>query len=473
MTYYHLTSSDDLNPTPYPNRVAAEVARDRLGKGFVLDAARLTAARADTPSLAEAPEARIERQIAHATSVGFGNGFADAGNLFFPPGHKLAASGKQAYTESFDDWAGQPLMADSLIAISERIEAEKRIGVVVDDPRTLSMNEKGEISRNGRDWLPIEEEAFSKLCGLLWTRGSILKRAGHYLASVPADLRAENFNRQVADSFNAGVVENADGTTTPVEPKALKLLGRVNPETGSWSIFGAVGPTYPEAWANLLLRKAVDELGDTEYRGAGMYDPATTQVSVHGTLHAPIDLDARVGDVFKGGVNLRTNDRGGGGIKLGMDLVRVRCVNLTTIEAYLNLMSRRHVGKVDSILADFDGALGNVNAAFGLFARDWNLLRDTPVTGIKWGRMTFASVPDALEALVEKGEIGKGLARDTAVAAMLQGFSAEKGDSLADLINAVSRAAWESTMNAFQREAWERDAGALVPVLAGYARKGA
>jgi hypothetical protein len=52
------------------------------------------------------------------------------------------------------------------------------------------------------------------------------------------------------------------------------------------------------------------------------------------------------------------------------------------------------------------------------------------------------------------------------VEALLRGFSAEPGDTLADAFNAVTRAAHEGLLDEAQRWRVERAAGALLPVLA-------
>ena len=73
---------------------------------------------------------------------------------------------------------------------------------------------------------------------------------------------------------------------------------------------------------------------------------------------------------------------------------------------------------------------------------------------------------DFLRALVTSGDLDADVARDTMVEALLKGFKAEPGDTLADAFNAVTRAAHEGLLDEAQRWRVEREAGALLPVLA-------
>jgi EAL domain-containing protein (putative c-di-GMP-specific phosphodiesterase class I) len=67
---------------------------------------------------------------------------------------------------------------------------------------------------------------------------------------------------------------------------------------------------------------------------------------------------------------------------------------------------------------------------------------------------------------VSSGDLDADVARDTVVEALLRGYAAEPGDTLADAFNAVTRAAHEGLLDEAQRWRMERAAGALLPVLA-------
>ena len=77
-------------------------------------------------------------------------------------------------------------------------------------------------------------------------------------------------------------------------------------------------------------------------------------------------------------------------------------------------------------------------------------------------------VPSALTALVNTGKIDHGTKRDALVQHMLMAHKNEPGQgTVADVLNAVTRAAHEALFNDIQRDKLERQAGALLPVLVG------
>ncbi len=57
-------------------------------------------------------------------------------------------------------------------------------------------------------------------------------------------------------------------------------------------------------------------------------------------------------------------------------------------------------------------------------------------------------------------------ARDVTVEMLLEGFAAEPGDRLVDVVNAVSRAAHSDLLDAIQRDRAERTSGALLKLAA-------
>ena len=73
---------------------------------------------------------------------------------------------------------------------------------------------------------------------------------------------------------------------------------------------------------------------------------------------------------------------------------------------------------------------------------------------------------EALTGLATSGQITPAVARDTLVEALLTAHSKEPGDSLVDVLNAVTRAAHEAEWSEFHRQMLEQRAGELLPVFA-------
>ena len=76
---------------------------------------------------------------------------------------------------------------------------------------------------------------------------------------------------------------------------------------------------------------------------------------------------------------------------------------------------------------------------------------------------------DIFAELADMRELDLGVKRDTAVELLLKGWSNEPGDTLADIVNAVTSVHGNAAIDQYGREKWERSAGELVPVLAGRA----
>jgi CheY-like chemotaxis protein len=78
---------------------------------------------------------------------------------------------------------------------------------------------------------------------------------------------------------------------------------------------------------------------------------------------------------------------------------------------------------------------------------------------------------EALRALVDQGRIDGLTANAAAVEALLSGWSKEPGHTLADIINAVTRAAHEAKFGLDKQEKIEKSAGELVPILVRSAQR--
>ena len=97
---------------------------------------------------------------------------------------------------------------------------------------------------------------------------------------------------------------------------------------------------------------------------------------------------------------------------------------------------------------------------------DWGYLREADIRDVKVWNMQFDSVVDALTWGVEHNEIGKNIADKVLVEALMKGYEFEKGETLADLVNAITRAAHVGFLDEIERQHLENLAGAMVPALA-------
>ena len=390
---------------------------------------------------AQAAQARNAVHMAALDTMGFA-----LPKPFFSVGTPLAQSGKDKFRALAIDHAHKPLIEDAATEAANAIAAEKRGNIVV-PLRDLTITPDGQISR-GKGTVPLEPMAWDALVGMA---SSVLPSAKSILRILDPDLRAEVWNRQarkLPDTAQAkiGFRQNADE---------------------SWQAFRAVSATYPTtAQADKVLRGVAEALAGEGMRGSVVYDPASTRVRWEAAWMAPQEIDPRVGDILRVGVAGSTADAANGGFKVSMAATRILCINLTIADAYLAAYRRAHRGNLDGVVPEIVATIRAVPEAFAAFARDWRITRATEVSKVSLFGQTYKDVPTALTALVEKGEIDAGVARDTMVEALLNAYKAEEGDTLADLLNAVTRAAHEASWNEFNRSMLEHRAGELMPVFA-------
>lgn len=73
---------------------------------------------------------------------------------------------------------------------------------------------------------------------------------------------------------------------------------------------------------------------------------------------------------------------------------------------------------------------------------------------------------EALVWAVENDKIGYNVPNKVLMPGLAEGYENEGGDSLADLVNAITRGAWVASFKMSERADLERDAGSLVPLFA-------
>jgi len=354
-----------------------------------------------------------------------------------------------------------PAFRDAAGAVIDQIRAESRRSVQLGDARALRLLPDGTLTR-GKAPIALEPLA---LKGLISRFPKAFPGAWQLVSLLDPATRAEVINAQLARL----------GEWYDDDDRNLCLLLRNL--AGSWQAFSAVSPSYMPMPADKVLAayvETIDGLGLPDPRGAVAYNGETTDVTIRATWHAPQSFRPSVGDVFESRIVGRSNDAGGGAHTGGNTFVRVRCINCTTLDFGDDAFRRVHKGSrtqdltavgLRRIQQDVAGLVNQSGEAARYFLDSWGVLRETSIRDVSIGGKKHADPKDALRALVKSGELDADVARDTMVEALLRGYDAEPGDTLADVFNAVTRAAHEGLLDEIQRWRVERAAGALLPVL--------
>lgn len=389
-------------------------------------------------------DAARERNARHMAALD-ALGFAVA-DPFFAVGQPLIQSGKDKRRAMATDHAKKPLIEDAASDVAARIEAERRTDFVV-PLRDLTITPEGQISR-GKGSIPLEPLAWESL---VTAAAPVLPSARALLRVLDPDIRADVWNRQ----------------RVKLPETAVAKIGVRKDAEGGWRAFRALSGTYPtEAQADRVLRAVASAVKGEGMRGSVTYDPATTRVRFEGAWMMPHEVDARVGDFLRAGFGGSTADASNGGFRVSLAVTRILCVNLTLADAYIAAYRRSHRGNLSTVTDEIAATIRAVPEGFAAFAEDWKIARNTGVKGVTLFGKSYNDAREALTGLVEAGQITQGIARDTLVEALLAAHDKEPGDSLADVLNAVTRAAHEAEWSEFHRQLLEQRAGELLPVLA-------
>jgi hypothetical protein len=131
-----------------------------------------------------------------------------------------------------------------------------------------------------------------------------------------------------------------------------------------------------------------------------------------------------------------------------------------------SLLARPHRGRMHDVSGAIAAAVATTEQVLTGFAADWNLLRSARFTQVAFGGAKRVSVPAVLKVIAEDGSLD-GLRGDKVYAGLMAAWHKEPGESLADVVNAVTRFAHEGDTRG-HTTAIERAGGAL---LAGIARQ--
>jgi hypothetical protein len=261
-----------------------------------------------------------------------------------------------------------------------------------------------------------------------------------YLAEkCDGSLRAVNVNRQLRKTPN----------------RTLTLRTRKGEDHDARTVYATVTPAYAPVDTDRVLQAVEPHLA--EARTEMVYDGSGVKATALWMPDQVVDLAA--GDIFKAGVRVETDDTGRGRIRVSAVVVRNRCLNLLIIgEGTVETVSAVHKGSPETILNRVAQGIGEARAKIGDFLQAWGHAR------------TVKTDPERLIKLwVEHRELGNisPKERDSVVEALLSAFHKEPGDTLADAVNAVSRAAHETVAWGMDfRAELERHAARLVYVAA-------
>jgi len=379
---------------------------------------------------------------------------------WFAPGTRMMQIGVDKYKREYLEWASRPDAVDALMETAEHIRSEDRrsFTVALSD---LRMQENGLIGRKGSVARRIEWGAWEQIFRAASGAGAF-PDGRRLMKMLSPKMRAEIFNDRIKHIS-----------------KDVKIGVRKDRETGEWTIFRVVGKNFPEDGNGAdACEAAAKALRGLNFRGHVEYNPNTTDLRFDAAHMAdPVILDPTVGDIFRGGIKGKTNDAGGGSFVVNPFVGRIICINCTIADAYAPGVRKAHRGSMESAITGIHDAAKLAAKVVPLFAEDWSYCRDTYIEDVDWhdnlGRLSLdtrsllisdPSAQNVIRALVESKKIDAKIGRDALVSAMLASFREEPGDTVADVINAITKTA-HSKVPVMVGEVIEKQAGKLLAAI--------
>ena len=415
---------------------------------------------------------RIADDVAFLESNGWAASIPDT---WFHPGTEMLPVGKRTFRTKAKLHADTPPVREGWAPAMTAIRAEDRKSYMVDTAR-LRMTDDGRIYTEGKSpagAAPIEPEAFYALIGRFNSakhgKRPTFPRSRALLEALDPDVRADVFNRQVQNLERFGYDEDA---------RMVNLGHRVI--NGQRQIYRAVSTSYLDMPVNLILEEYLGFFEDyasrlPDARGVVDYDPATTLATWSATWHAPQTFDAKVGEIFELGIKGRSGDTGNAAHDSGLAMTRVICINCTVASWNADAINRRHRGSRNRSLSairalglqrvrqDVARLTSGAGKAAEYFLDRWGVLRSTAAADVVNMESPVQAMTDAHKIL---SSLDAAAARDVTVEMLLKGYEFEGGDRVADVVNAVSRAASHGLLDAIQRDRAERAAGAFALAMA-------
>lgn len=379
---------------------------------------------------------------------------------WFGLGHEMIQAGKDKFKSLAKGYDDLPPVEEEYDRFVKQIKGERRTTTEL-DAASLKMDVGPDgfnrITRSGKLFLQLEPQFLDQFVEKFPT---VFPRAKSLMAILDPDVRSFVFNRQVAK-----LADLSDAK------RNAKLHYRILPGRDVPSAFAVTGTGYATVSSARIAETYIAELTGSGARGQIEYHAASTNVIGRFSWHAPQEFDAHVNDVFRGGGVWSTNDTGNGAHKLRGGVTRILCVNCTIVELEKLIGRRVHKGAEASFVESVRGGIKTVQGSMAPFIDAWGKLRGAGVEKLKVLNDSDDTVIDdpikVLRALVDTGNLTPRIGRDALVEALLTSFNEEPGETVADLVNAVTRTAAHRGMDPFERESLEEAAGDMIPWMLG------
>lgn len=438
-----LAVSNNNSPAPAPERIIVPgTSIDPVGK------ARIEAAEEAMRSTGLAPSA-----------------------TWFAAGTDMLECGEQVFhaeVRKVTDMLPAEVALDAAIAF---IASQKRRDCVIDDLGDLTYRDGCLVRADGHK-ARLSTHALTQL----FRRYPEVKWSDRWATAMSESARDAAINDGI-DRWKQMVKDNV------VAPRASML--RVMTAKDDRIIYAVVGPTYPARLsdADAILAVVKGKVQGMGARAEIVIDPNTSRLVGRVAWADTTIVNPKVGDIFNATITFTSRDDAGGRFRGNAGVIRVRCINCSLSETSFGEGDAIH-RSAKAVLDAAGRVVANTDKIQPLL-RLWGYLRGSECA-VEVERenadgdnetVTLTKPEEIATALCSDGEYlaaglrDAGIARDVAVEIILRGWTTTEAEgdtdgSIADVVNAVTRAAQDRALDRFQQHAMEIAGGRLVKLFA-------
>ena len=376
------------------------------------------------------PEAveRLTEQEAAARAAGF-----SPAPPMYALGTRVLPIGADNFRRSRMEFDSLPRADVALAGLIDRVAREQRGDTIVHIPQ-LHMRDDGTITR-GNGPMTLNDHGWKQL--LARTTCSEPGAAATYLAAIPPQRRAAEFNAWVAETPE-------DRTAVLRHRNSFGADGMAS----SREVFAAVSERYNRDYDADRLADVYRDLIPGDARAEVVYDGQRLNIRV--LWHSNIQPEtAAAGEIFKAGAGLQARDDGSGAFHPSADIFRNLCLNLLIIDhARIDMGKRRHTGESNTIGMFLHSAITAAVDKVRWFANAWdsgrsqNLMSESVVRDLPGNPPVSDVVQGVFRGLLKGGGLAlPGYRRDAATDLLFKSWQQEPEMTRVGVVNAITRTA--------------------------------
>ncbi len=401
----------------------------------------------------------------------------------FSPASPIFARGSRAtgMREHRNEFEALPKTGLAMRQLEETVVAEERADTTR-QVQGIRMNSKGFllVDVNRDDVPPTHFSVSRRALPALASRIGMPPGAGSYLRDIRPEVRAININRWCAEDVPAlDAASLVDRVRQGEGPAPSAIVLRTRKSGGNREVFGVVSEGYGAIDADKIARSVAKVTGD-DTRCHVKYDGFRTQVDVLWFSNV-VPEHAVAGEYFKAGVRVRTDDTGGGSVRVSAMIWQNLCLNFVIIDEAAQETARiTHVGDPDKLAARFEAAFKQAQDRLVHFRKAWGYAVEDVVDAHECQRIEDV-VTGYYNAIIERELVPlPKRGRDQVVGDLLSMWSKDDSGARfnpdgsprlvtrAAIVNGITRYAHEVNQDPFAQHELEAAAGRLL-----FGKKGA